>query len=205
MKKDFLANHYKIKRRLIIGFSVLILIGLYTFKNTSLVIRSLSTIGLLVVFYMIDHLFDLRFKPYHYFFITFIAITSWMMSPLYYIYPNYDKAQHLILPIMLASIVYHMTRRLKLEPKWRLVFVFFVVIGVIGLHEIGEYLLDYFLGWQTQGVFLRDIQGIEKYNILLDRIDDTMIDMSLGVLGAAIYVWANYIARKISSKHSTAA
>ncbi len=118
-----------------------------------------------------------------------------MLSPLYYLYPNYDKILHLILPILFASIVYHMTKRLKLKPKWRLVFVFFVVMGVIGLHEIGEYLLDKIFDWRLQGVFIRNIHGLEKYELLMDPLDDTMIDMSLGVLGAGIYIVSNYLAR----------
>lgn len=200
MKEEKRFLHYKNKRRIITGVSFVILLALYILKSTSLVLRATSTIGLLFVFYLIDHLFDLRFKHYHYLFITIIAITSWMLSNLYYLYPNYDKIQHLVLPILFASIVYHMTRRFKLEPKWRLVFVFFVVLGVIGLHEIGEYLLDNLLGWQTQGVFLRDFTGLEKYYQIVSRIDDTMIDMSFGIIGAAIYVISNYFGRRFGKK-----
>ena len=111
-----------------------------------------------------------------------------MLSPLYYIYSGYDKVLHSILPIMFASIVFHMLSKLKIDLKWKLIFVFFIVIGVVGLHEVGEYWLDWFFDLKLQGVFLRDLQSLEKYKILLDRIDDTMIDMFFGVLGAAVYI-----------------
>lgn len=198
--EEELIRHYKRKRRIIFGISVFILLLLYAFKNASFLVRALSTIGLLVLFYLTDHLFNLKFKPRHYAFIIFIALTSFLLSPLYYIYPNYDKILHLVLPILFASIAFHMVSYLELKLKWKLTFVFFVVLGVIGLHEIGEYLLDYFFNLNLQGVFLRDIQGLEKYNILMDRIDDTMIDMSLGVLGAAIYVLSLGLYKKFLSK-----
>jgi len=93
---------------------------------------------------------------------------------------------------------------LKLKLKWQLFFVFFVVIGSLGIHEIGEYLLDYFFNLKLQGVFLRNLQGLEKYDVLLDRIDDTMIDMSLGIIGTFVYVsshwvWKKYIKKKFIS------
>jgi len=194
---DELISHYRNKRRTIIAFSVVVLGLLLAFKNTSYLIRSLSTAGLLIFFYLTDHLFNLQFKKKHYLFITLIAVTAFLFSPLYLIYPQYDKIQHFFLPILFASIVFHMVRRLNIEFKWQMVFVFFVVIGVIGLHEIGEYVLDVFFDLRLQGVFLRDLQGLEKYDLLLDRIDDTMMDMFLGVLGSATYVFSRTWLRKI--------
>jgi len=187
MEEDEIFRRYRRKRRFIIGISVVILALLYMFKNTSFLIRSLSAVSFLVVFYLVDHFFNLDFKDRHYIFIIFIAVTGFLLSPLYFVYPQYDKIQHLILPILFASIVFHMVWKLKLPLKWKLVFVFFIVIGSLGAFEIGEYWLDYFFDLKLQGVFLRDLQGLEKYDILLDRIDDTMIDMGLGVIGSSIY------------------
>ena len=189
IQKDIeaISRRYKNKKRVVLAISIIILGLLYTFKNTSFLIRSLSAIGLMIFFYTFDHFFDVDFKERHYFFIILIAISSFLFSPLYYLYANYDKIQHLILPIMFASIASHMVSKLKLKRKWKLTFVFFIVIGIIGLHEIGEYLLDVFFDLKLQGVFLRDLQGLQKYDILLDRIDDTMIDMALGTLGAGLY------------------
>ena len=121
-----------------------------------------------------------------------IAVSSFLLSPLYYVYPQYDKIQHLLQPIMLSSIIFHMIWRLDLKLKWKIVFVFFVVVGILGIFEIGEFLLDFFFDMKLQGVFLRDIQGLEKYNLLLDRNDDTMIDLSLGTIGSGIYSFVMY-------------
>jgi len=46
---------------------------------------------------------------------------------------------------------------------------------------------------------LRDVGGIDKLNLLMDRIDDTMIDMIIGLMGAGAYYlinWAIYRKRK---------
>ena len=50
---------------------------------------------------------------------------------------------------------------------------FGIVFSLIGIFEIGEYLLDVGLGWKLQGVFAYD-GG--KFNLVMSRIDDTMID-----------------------------
>ena len=179
---------YGNKRRAILAVSVLILGLLYAFKNMSFFVRALSAIGLLSVFYIIDHYFDMNFKAGHYFIILFIAIIGFLLSPLYFIYPQYDKILHLVNPALFGVIVFYMVSKLKLKLKWKLVFVFFVIAGTVGLLEIGEYLLDYFFNLKLQGVFLRNLQGLQKFDILLGRIDDTMVDMSLGFIGAFSYV-----------------
>ena len=193
MKKESIYYKYTKKRRVIISLSVAILVLLYTFKNASFLIRSLSAIVLLLVFYLADHFFDLDFREKHYAFVIIIAISSFLLSNLYYIYPQYDKIQHFIMPMMFASIAFHMISRLDLKLKWKVVFVFFIVVGSVGLFEIGEYVLDYFFDLKLQGVFLRDIQGLGKLNLLQDRIDDTMVDMFLGLIGASIYSLILYL------------
>jgi len=143
---------------------------------------------MLGTFYLLDHLFNLKFRPKHYIFAIAITFAGILLSPLYFLYTQYDKILHFILPILFGSIVFHMVSKLNIEKKWKLTFVFFIIIGAIGLHEIGEYLLDSFFDLKLQGVFLRNLQGLEKYEILLDRNDDTMIDMSIGLLGAVSYI-----------------
>ena len=81
-----------------------------------------------------------------------------------------------------------MVNKLKLERKWKLTFTFFVIVAAAGIHELAEFGLDYFFDWKLQGVFARDLTGIEKYELLLDRNDDTMIDLLLGVLGSGVHV-----------------
>lgn len=203
-KEEDIFKHYRKKRRIIVGISIFLLIILIIFRNSSLLLRVSSAIGLLFVFYITDHFFNLKFEPRHYVAIIIIAVTGLLLSPLYFLYPQYDKVLHFILPMIFGSIVFHMVSRLKIDLKWQLTFTFFVVLGVIGLHEIGEYFLDVLFDLKLQGVFLRgDIGGIEKFDEVVSRIDDTMIDMGLGVLGALFYSLFVYLFHEVEiKKHS---
>jgi len=40
---------------------------------------------------------------------------------------------------------------------------------------------------KLQGVFIRDISGIEKLNLVLSQHDDTMLDMIFGLLGGLVF------------------
>jgi hypothetical protein len=91
------------KKRIYFGFAILLLISIYLFKDSWFILRSLTALVFVGFFYLVDHSFDLRFKARHYFFIFFIAIANLLLSPLYYIYPNYDKIQHFVVPILIAQ------------------------------------------------------------------------------------------------------
>lgn len=179
---------YRHKRRTVISLTAILLLMIYFFKDSSFVLRAISTIAFITFFYFVDRFFDVRFKIRHYVFIIAIAIFSLMFSPLYFVHPQYDKVQHFIQPILASSIIFYMITKLNIPLKWKLVFTFFVGFGIVGLMEIGEYGLDYLFDLKLQGVYLRDLKGFEKFNIIQNPIDDTMIDMALGVIGSLVYV-----------------
>lgn len=180
---------YKTKRRIIFGMALLVVALLFIFRNLSFLILSLSAIAFLVMFYMGDHLFDIRFKTRHYYMAIFIAVASFLLYNLYSFYAPYDKILHFVQPILVSALVFHMALELKVDLKWKLVFTFFVVTGLVGMFEIGEYVLDLFFDLNLQGVVLRGLQEFGEELVFLQApIDDTMIDMSLGVLGSVVYV-----------------
>ena len=184
---------FKSKRRLVFGISLLILIVLYALKNTSFLVRGFSAISVLLVFYLADHLFTIHFRLRHYFYILFIAIAGFMLSPLYFIYPNYDKILHFVQPLMFSSVVFYMVSKLDLKLKWKLITTFFIVTSCLALFEIGEYVLDLAFDFKLQGVYLWDIKGINKFQLLMDRIDDTMVDLIIGNIAAGIYWFSTYL------------
>jgi len=65
---------------------------------------------------------------------------------------------------------------------------FAVMIASLSMFEVGEYALDQLFDLKLQGVYIRDISGVAKLNIILDKNDDTMIDMLFGTVGALIFV-----------------
>lgn len=152
-----------------------------------------SSIGALLAIFTIDNLFKLKLKATHYWMITGMIITGFLLSNFYYLYPSYDKILHILQPICIFVIVFYLVSKLDLPYKWELTFSFFIVVALLGLFETGEFALDYLFDLKLQGVFLRGVQGLEKYNIILDPNTDTMIDLSLGILSSGLYAAANAI------------
>jgi len=77
-------------------------------------------------------------------------------------------------------------------------FTFFIVIGSLSMFEILEYFVDYIFDLKLQGVFLENPAIEGGYQLILHRIDDTMIDMTLGIMGTLIYILSTalYINKK---------
>lgn len=191
-KKVHKSKEYRIKQIVVICLTIILLLMSYLSENANFFFRAVPVIEFLILFYLIDHFFQIKFKHRHYLFIIIIALSGILLSPLFFIYPNYDKVQHFIQPIFVNSIILFMVSKLNLKPKWKLVFAFFITIAILGLFEVGEFGLDKFFDMKLQGVYLRDIQGLEKFNIIMDPIDDTMIDLMLGIFGAIIYTFFAY-------------
>jgi len=190
MKKE-ISSDYKHKRRVIWFFSIFLVLMLYFFQNASFLLRVVTSLEFIILFYLIDHFFDVRFLPRHYAYIFIIAIASILLSPFYFIYPNYDKIQHFIQPMLICSIVFFTVSKLKLELKWKLIFAFFITFSILGLFEIGEYIADYLFNLKLQGVYLRDLSGFKKFNLITEPLDDTMQDLILGFLGSGLYILTN--------------
>lgn len=183
-KQSYIYQH---KRRTVIGLSIALLLTVYFFQNASFILRVIATIFSLFFFYFIDHFFDLRYKMHHYLITIIIALVTLMLSPLYFVYPNYDKIQHFIIPILISILVFHMVDKLNLQLKWKITYTFFVTAGILGLFEITEFILDRLFDLKLQGVYIRDLAGFEKFNLLQEPLSDTMNDLILGYLGSGIY------------------
>jgi len=194
--KEEIRRAYKYKRLIVSVISLILLIAIYLFKDSSSVMLRYSTfISLIVVFYVVDHLFDIRFEFKHYFFIILIGFSGILLSSLYFQYPQYDKVQHFITPLFLCSIVFFMVNRLQLALKWKITFSVMSVIALLGMFEIGEYILDLLFNLKLQGVYLRDLSGLEKFHLLQNPLDDTMVDLAFGILGSSLYgfyAWLKY-------------
>ena len=179
---------YRNKRRLIIGISLLLLILLYIFKNYSFMIRAISVIFGILIFYFFDYTFQLHFYFRHYIYILIILIFGILLSPLYFFSEIYDKILHLVMPVLGGIIVFFIINKSKIDFKWKLLITLTSMIFLLTMLEIGEYLFDVFLGLKLQGVYLRDLSGIEKYNLVLGKNDDTMMDLILGTIGSLFFI-----------------
>lgn len=161
--------------------------------NVSLVIRLITTVGCLFGFYLFDRVVDLKMRLRHYLFVGAILLGGVMLSPLYYLFGWYDKILHVVQPMFLASIVLHVVLPLQITSQWKFFFTFFVVLGVLGLFEIGEYLIDITFDSKLQGVFRQTEHG---FVLVQGRIDDTIIDLMLGVFGTLSYLFCTVLYRR---------
>ena len=190
---------YNKKRWLIIGIAITILLALYLLKNSSIFIRIAGFIAGLIIFYLLDTFFKINFKFEHYIYMITILFLGIILSPLYGIYSLYDKVVHFINPILGSCLVFYIINKQKLRFQWKLLITFMFIVSFLTIHEIGEYLIDILWDFKLQGVYLRDISGIEKLNLVLNPHDDTMIDLIFGTIGGLIFTTGktiNYFIRK---------
>lgn len=176
------------KKIIFIAIGIALLILLYALKNTGYFFRLSTFVFSLFLFYIIDLWIGLGFKKYHYVIFSLISISGTIFSPLYFISPNYDKLLHLFAPILLCILVYYLLDKVKIKFSTKLLLTFAVMVTTLAVFEIGEYALDMLFDLKLQGVYIRDISGVAKLNIIMDKNDDTMIDMMLGMVGAMIYI-----------------
>ena len=91
------------------------------------------------------------------------------------------------MPILGSIMVFFLVDKLKIEFKWKLLLTFTTLIALLTVLEVGEFAMDKLWDIKAQGVYIRDISGLEKYNLVMDRNDDTMTDIILGMFGSTIF------------------
>ncbi|MEK6914397.1 MAG: hypothetical protein AABW83_01990, partial [Nanoarchaeota archaeon] len=172
----------------IIGFFLRRYFNFLTELRYLKLVNLVSFLGLIIaifIFHLADKMFNLNLRKRDYFFMYFMSIMGIILSFLYFKLPNYDKIEHFIFPMMFASITYHiLSRKLSIPFKWKLFFTFFIIIGFLSIFELVEYFLDFLFDWRLQGVFIEEIPG--NYREILARIDDTMLDILIGITGTLV-------------------
>ena len=150
------------------------------FHENTILLWILKMIFPLLAFYSIDKMFNINFKPVHYSLVFLMIFFGISASQIYFRSTYYDKVLHLIFPLILSQILFFMFNKIKTQRKIKIALTFLSMIFAIFSLEIIEYFLDITGNLYLQGVFRGDM-------IILSRIDDTMIDMILGLIGAGTY------------------
>jgi hypothetical protein len=177
------------KKRIIqFSIGVLILVILYALKNTSYFLRTATFIFSIALFLAGDKFFELNFKKVHYLILILISTSGILLSSFYGLYSNYDKILHLITPILIGILVFYLVNKTRIKFSTKLLITFSVVVMCLAMFEIIEYLLDTFFDMKLQGVFLRSREGLTKLNLVMDKNNDTMIDLILGVIGSLAFM-----------------
>jgi len=183
--------NYKFKGLVVFLVVVISLIMFIVFRNIIGVFSIFCLLVLLMLFFGIDIVFNLRFKKRHYFFVIFIAVVGFLFSFIQFRYIYFDKLLHFIGAIMLSSVLYYMLRK-RLSKKHSLILAFFITICFMGFYELFEFFIDKLFNVRSQGVFL-DTEG---GRVIMGKYEDTLWDMFFGILGGLVYFLTGFWKRK---------
>ena len=170
--------------------TILIIAGLFskTLNPKPLTLSLYYSIILIYGFYIFDKTFNIEFQKKHYILMSIIVLTGpTLVVPLLNATMHYDKLLHFIHPILLSSIVFFIISKLKIKKLHALYITFFIVLASFAIFEIIEYAGDLLFKWGIQGNYVRGTGGELGGQILIAPIDDTMIDLTLGMIGAGVY------------------
>ncbi len=192
------------KRGTLWGYSAIVIVFLYIlyyFRESDHIAGTIAFGASILFFYLGDKLFKIGFKKYHYGILIFMTFFGLLLSPLYVVYPLYDKVLHFTFPLFACFLIFYIVDKLKLDLGTKLIFTFAIMITFITFEEIVEFLLDWLFDLKLQGVFEGKLVGTfqmagGEFNLLQSRITDTMIDLMLGVLGSSTFVISKWISDK---------
>lgn len=183
----------KTRKEILVWIGIFVLVILYALRNANGYIRASGFIIGFFLFPLIDYAFDLKFKNYHYIILVIILFNGILMSPLYFVYPNYDKILHFANPLLLSFLIYFLVDKLKVKFRVKILLTIVIVVAILGFFEMGEYLLDEAFDIKLQGVYLKDKEIVNKLNLVLSKNTDTMVDMMLGTLAVFLYSFIRII------------
>lgn len=106
---------------------------------------------------------------------------------LYYTVQHYDKILHIIIPAIVCWIILRENKKVKLYLTW------LATIGILGLTEVVEYLIDSLANLEHP---MQGVSSITSGYMLMDPMTDTMIDLILGILSSLVVVMIIWIRRK---------
>jgi len=194
------------KHIIYVAIGILLIIVLYALKNTAYFFRAGAFVVSFVVFWMADTLLGMKFRNRHYLIFIFIATTGILFSSLYYVYPSYDKILHFSNPILFSILIFYLVNKVDgISFPVKLFLTFSIIVSFLALFELIEFGLDKLYDFKLQGVWIRDITGASKIQLIMDRNDDTMIDLSLGALGVVCFAIGKTIEfyfKKLKNKKS---
>lgn len=151
-------------------------------------IRIIGFLISIFLFWLFDYLSGAGFRYYHYLIFVFICAAGILFSPFYYIYKYYDKFLHFLSPFLLCFIVFFLINNLNENMNVKFFLTFTITFSFATLMEIGEYIIDKLLGWELQGVYIRNRSGTLKLEVIQNKMDDSMQDLLWGIAGCLFFV-----------------
>ena len=126
---------------------------LYYFRKSDHLIGIIAYVLSLISFYVADKTFKINFRRHHYLLLIFMATAGILLSPVYFVWPIYDKILHLTFPFLGCFLIYYVVDKQKISFKTKILFTFTIMITLLAFEEIVEFSLDYFFDLKLQGVY----------------------------------------------------
>ncbi|MFC1686216.1 hypothetical protein ACFLZZ_04330 [Nanoarchaeota archaeon] len=193
-----LAFDYRTKFLFVIISSLLILLALILWGETDYLVRYFTTVVTLLLFLFVDWKWDINYRRRHYAYVLIMAIGGIIMTPLYFVYAWYDKALHLIFPFFLFFLVHYLVSKYTKSFRERIIISVIATFALTVLFEVGEYVVDLLFGWKLRGVFIRNFQSTQEYDVFLGRTIDTILDLIYNIFSIFVGVFTIYFAPKRS-------
>jgi len=170
------------KSIIILIMLLLEIIFYFSIEQINLYSISINSI-ILIIFYMSDRILNLEFKKQHYLYLIIIILSSLFFDYLQLKILYIDKILHFIGAIMLTSITYHTSKKIKISKNHLLMAIILSLLIIIS-YEFYEYFSDQLFNTTFQGVY----QKINNQLVLIiEKTTDTLQDIFLGILGIIIY------------------
>ena len=186
---------YKQKARLIFGIILIFLAFFYFLSRYNVLFLVAGSIFSVIIFYLADYFMGWEFNIWHYLAFFIMVIQGVLLMPLYFMGTSIDKYQHFIFPILTCFLIYHIIRKMDLSRNDKLWITLTILISTITLFEIYEYLADYFWNVKFQGVYAGSWVE-QRFELIMPRIDDTMVDLMIGIAGGITFVIGKILFRK---------
>lgn len=148
-----------------------------------------------LLFYILDTRYKINFGFWHYLILTVIFVLGAGISGVYFIFPHYDKILHLTMPFFGGILIFYSSGKIIKNFGARLLFTFSLLLSFLVILELGEYYLDLFFKMNLQGVFLLNKVNPSDLTNLQGGLQDTMVDLSLGLLSGLIFIGYKFIER----------
>lgn len=152
-------------------------------ETSAVIIAQMIGLGLIPLVFPVCNAITKRPFPVIYPALTGVLVLLSMLGSgfgLYYILPWWDLLLHGSFGALCAAVVYYLSLKRQNGEAWRLIVVFFFVMGVGAMWEIFEYNCDLIFGGDAQKV---------KYcmEIGVSPVADTMEDLMITVAGIVVF------------------
>jgi hypothetical protein len=199
MGKKKIQKRYSFAKRvyfLTAVFIVLVMLSLSFLYHKDFIKDCLFSLFLIAVFFMLERKYNI-----HQILVP-VGLFAMVWNPLSLVFNfwgatflgiGYDKWVHLIYPLLFTIVISHLIIAISPDnPKWKIIFAAFIVVGMGSILEVNEFLGSQYLNFQGPTIFSQDNAPVDASPDSLVPEDvynmqaryDTYWDMVFNIIGS---------------------